>query len=88
MKITTSRGKTIEATTAMTIKMRSALHLLIVLPGDTPLRDAAEALDGLEWLRAEGENAGVSTTYEGYSRIRSIARAEDGGVRVTLTREE
>lgn len=88
MKIKTSRGQEIDAYGASAMTMRGGARLVISLGGDTPLAEAAQALDGLEWISAQNDAAaGVTTTYEGYSRISTIARAEDGAVRVTLTRE-
>lgn len=88
MKIKTSRGQEIDVYGAIATTMRGSARLVISLSGDTPLTEAAQALDGLEWISAQSDAAaGVTTTYEGYSRISTIARAEDGTVRVTLTRE-
>lgn len=86
MKITTSKGQTLDVYGAISTKMRNAPHLIIILSEDMPLADAANMFDGLEWIKAEGDTEGVTTTYEGYRRISAIARAEDGSVRVTLER--
>lgn len=89
MRIETSAGKQFEARLASALVMRGEARLMIVLSGDVTLSEAAMAFDGLEWVKAIDErNVGVSTTYEGYSQLSTVARDTDGGVRVTLTRKE
>lgn len=89
MRIETSAGKQFEARLASALVMRGEARLMIVLSGDVTLSEAAMAFDGLQWVKAIDErNVGVSTTYEGYSQLSTVARDTDGGVRVTLTRKE
>lgn len=86
MKIETSAGKTMDAAGIVAVPLRGKAQLMITLPAGTQLAEAVQALDGLEWIKAEGREAGVTTTYEGYSRVRTVSRADDGGVRVMLER--
>lgn len=89
MRIETSAGKTFEAQLASALVMRGEARLMIALSGDVTLSEAAMAFDGLEWVKAiDDRSVGVSTTYEGYSQLSTVARDTDGGVRVTLTRKE
>lgn len=88
MKIKTSSGKEIEVISVIATTMRGSVRLLISMHAETTMEEAAKTFDGLEWISTTGETAGMTTTYEGYSRITTISRAEDGTVRVTLTREE
>lgn len=87
MKIETSAGRTMDAAGVVSMTLRGKAQLMISLPEGTPLAEAAQALDGLEWIKAEGREAGVTTTYEGYNRIATMRRVEDGSLQVTLTRE-
>lgn len=89
MRIETSAGKQFEARLASALVMRGEARLMIVLSGDVTLSEAAMAFDGVEWVKAiDARSVGVSTTYEGYSQLTTVARDTDGGVRVTLTRKE
>ena len=89
MRIETSAGKKFEARLASALGRPPGAPLMLALFPDATLSEAAIAFDGLEWVKAIDErNVGVSTTYEGYSQLSTVARDTDGGVRVTLTRKE
>ena len=84
MRIKTSKGDTLEGRVYIAGIMRGKPRMVIDVSGAT-MAQAAEALDGAEWIRVESDDAkGVATTHEGYSRIAMISRSDDGRVRVTL----
>lgn len=87
MKITLESGKTLEGSYVATVGGRSKPQLMVVLSAGTTIQDAAD-MDGEKSMCVEGNAAGVSTTYAGYSRVKSIMRGDDGSIRVTLEKEE
>ena len=84
MLIKTSRGTTIDGLVFMAGVFRGKPRLIVEVNGMT-MAEAAKALDGAAWIRAEKHaESGVATTYEGYSNIAMLSRASNGRVRVTL----
>ena len=85
--ITTSKGAELSALGITPMKVREKTQLIISLEPGAEMAEAAGKLEGLEWMRAKGAIEGASTTYEGYNRIATMRRVEDGSLQVTLTRE-
>lgn len=88
MRIETNNGQIMFAKTAAAANMRGESRLMITFEAGTTFAEAATAFEGAAWIRTQSDNAaGVTTLYEGYSRLTMISRAENDEVRVTLTRE-
>ncbi len=84
MLVKTNLGKTFEGQVFMAGVFRGKPRLIVEV-NDMTMAKAAEALDGAAWIRVEkNAESGVSTTYEGYSKITMLSRANNGSVRVTL----
>lgn len=86
LKIETGNGMELTARHVIQTQHKGDPRILIELT-DVTLARAAAALDGNAKLIATSDDApGVTTIYEGYSRIVYIGAAEDGSARVTLGR--
>ena len=84
--IETGKGMEFTARYVMQTTHKGVPRLLIELT-DVTLARAAAALDGAEKLTVTRDEApGVTTIYEGYSRIVYMGQAEDGCARMTLER--
>ena len=84
MRIETSGGKEYAARAAAAARMRGESRLMIEM--DVSMAEAAQAMDGLEWIKVHQDSAdGAYTMYEGYNRISGLTRTENG-IRVTLVR--
>ena len=84
MKIETNLGHEYEARMAAAARMRGESRLMIEMDAD--MVEAAQTMDGLEWIRVHQDSAdGAYTMYEGYSRVTGLTRTENG-IRVTLAR--
>lgn len=86
LKIDAGNGIELFARHVIQTKHKDAPRLLIELTGVTLAR-AAAALDGAKTLTITSDDApGVTTIYDGYSRIVYMGQTEDGNARMTLER--
>ena len=87
MKITTSKGKTLDANWAFGPTSESG-SLMIEIPGNRRLSEiAADFEDNSRIEKTDEAKPGVTEIYEGFTELAAIQRNKNGSVLVKLAKE-
>lgn len=87
MKITTNKGKTLDANWAFGPTSESG-SLMIEIPGNRRLSEiAADFEDNSRIEKTDETKPGVTEIYEGFTELAAIQRNKNGSVLVKLAKE-